>query len=169
MPARRSAILGLVAGLCACGFRPLLKEVDDQGVRSELAAIEVQGLQSSRLGQLVHNQLLDELNPTGAAVPARYLLSVQVRERSSALGIQLDNTVTRYNLLLTARFHLLDRKDRRLLFSSTVSRIASYDVQRAPFATLVAEQDAERRAAEEVGRDIMARLAAHFSRQKSAT
>ena len=93
---RRTLLVGLGTVLGACGFRPMyLAQGKAAGpVRTELAAIEVQGL-GGRLGYLLREALLDELNPATAAVPPRYVLSVQLSSRADALGIQLDATITR--------------------------------------------------------------------------
>lgn len=163
MPTRRTLMLASAGLIGGCGFRPMLTE-PGADVRAELAAIEVEGL-SGRLGQLLRLALEDELNPTALDVPARYRLLVDLREDSDALAIQLDNTITRFNLELTARFRLIRRDDNRVVYRSTVRRIASYNVLQEPFATLIAEQDAERRAAEEVGTNIRTLLAAHFARR----
>ena len=168
MATRRAALLGLCAVLGSCGFRPLLKSADGApGVREQLAAVEVAGL-TGRTGYLVRDGLLDQLNPTGLEVPERYRLDVRLRQRTGALGIQLDNTITRYNLRLVARFSLIDASTRRVLYRAVVRRIASYNAIRAPYAELAAERDAERRAAREVSTDIRIQLALHFARQAEA-
>lgn len=167
MPARRNLLLALGALLGGCGFRPMLKQVNDTGVQSELAAVEVK-TSTDRLGFLVRDNLLDELNPTGAEVPTRYVLQVSVQQRSSALAIQLDNTATRFNLTLTAQFSLLDASSRKVLYKSVVRRVASYNAIQAPYAEFAAEQDAGRRAAREVGTDIRTQLAIHFVREAEA-
>jgi LPS-assembly lipoprotein len=167
MATRRAALLGLCAVLGSCGFRPLLKSEDGPGVREELAAVEVPGL-TGRIGYLVRDDLLDQLNPAGIQVPERYRLDVRLRERTGALGIQLDNTITRYNLTLVARFSLIDSSTRRILYRAIVRRVASYNAIRAPFAELSAQRDAERRAAREVSTDIRTQLALHFARQAEA-
>jgi LPS-assembly lipoprotein len=164
MLARRAFLAGLPATLGACGFRPLLGQADHPEVRNELAAIEITGL-DDRLGQLVRNALLTELNPTSLSVPARYQLLVSVRESTTSLGIQIDSTITRFNLTLTAQFRLLDLNDRQVLYQSTVRRIASYNVPRQPYAELTAERNAQQRAAKEVGTNIRTLLAVHFARQ----
>jgi len=164
MPARRTALVALLlAPLGACTVRPLLRQTQDAGVRERLAAVEITGL-DGRLGQLVRNALLDELNPGSDSAPPRYRLAVRLRRATSALAIQLDNTITRYNLTLTARYRLLDADTNRVLFRSAVRRIASYNVRRAPYATLAAELDAERRAARELGNEIRTQLAVQFAR-----
>jgi len=167
MATRRAALLGLCAVLGSCGFRPLLKSEDGPGVREELAAVEVPGL-TGRIGYLVRDDLLDQLNPAGIQVPERYSLDIRLRERVGALGIQLDNTITRYNLTLVARFSLIDSSTRRILYRAIVRRVASYNAIRAPFAELSAQRDAERRAAREVSTDIRTQLALHFTRQAEA-
>ncbi len=169
---RRSFLSGgaalSVAGLLgACGFRPLLYRADGDTIRSELAAINVTGL-GGRLGQHLEIALEDNLNPTSSRVPSRYDLAINLTNTNSALAIQLDNTITRYNLTLTASFDLKERTDDLSIYQSTVQRVASYNVRRAPFATLTAQKDAERRAAEEIADDIRTLLALHFQRKASA-
>jgi LPS-assembly lipoprotein len=166
MATRRLTLLGLAAALGGCGFRPLLRQGEgDSDVRRQLAAVEVQSL-TDRIGYLVRDSLLDQLNPAGVQVPPRYRLVISLRRRTNELGIQIDNTVTRYNLTLAARFSLLDSGDRRVLYQSIVRRVASYNAIRAPYAELAAELDAERRAAREVGTDIRTQLAIYFARQE---
>lgn len=163
-----TALGGALAGsLGGCGFRPLYGgagDADEPAVREQLAAVEIRGL-GGRLGQVLRNDLLDLLNPSGAPVPASYVLAVELRRFASALGIQLDNTITRYNLVLVARFQLRERDTQRVLYRSLVRRVSSYNVSQQPFADLIAEQDAERRVAREVANDIRTQLAVHFVRE----
>jgi LPS-assembly lipoprotein len=140
----------------------------DEGVRGELQAISITGL-DDRLGQLVRNALLDELNPTGAEVPSRYILDVDLDRSAQSLAIQTNDVITRFNLRLTARFQLLDSKSGEVLYNSRVQRIASYNVSLQPYATLAAEIDAERRVAREVGDNISTLLAVHFAQQATPT
>ncbi len=168
MASRRGVLLALGALLGGCGFRPMLKQVDDTNVQGELAAVDVK-TPIDRLGYLVRDSLLDQLNPAGIQVPTRYRLEVNLQRRSNALGIQLDNTATRFNLTLTARFRLLDVDNQKVLYSSLVRRVASYNAIHDPYAELAAELDAEKRAAREVGTEIQTQLAIHFVRQAEAT
>jgi LPS-assembly lipoprotein len=167
---RRAVLLGLAAGLGACNFRPLYlaQGADDVPVQTELAAIEIRGL-DGRLGYLLRDALLDELNPATADMPSRYVLYVRLRSSARALGIQLDSTITRYNLALTATFQLREKAADEVLVASTVRRVASYNVSREPYADLIAAQDAERRAAQEVAADIRTLLAVQFARTPAIT
>jgi LPS-assembly lipoprotein len=167
---RRTLLVGLGAVLGACNFRPLYlaQGTTAAPVQAELEAIEIQGL-AGRLGYLVRNALLDELNPATAPVPPRYVLSVQLYSRADALGIQLDATITRYNLLLTAAFQLHAKERNELVYASQVQRVASFNVSREPYADLIASQEAERRAAQEVATDIRTLLAVQFARAPAVT
>ena len=137
---------GLAAALGGCNFRPMLlaKGADDEPVRAELAAIEIRGL-DGRLGFLVRNALLDELNPQSLPVPERYVLDVRVRSRARALGIQLDSTITRYNLSVLAAFQLRQKDTNDILVSSSVR--AHLELQRQPRALCRPRRLAHRRAA----------------------
>ncbi len=161
---RRPALrLGLVAALPlllgACGFRPLYGGAGEEVAR-ELAAIAVE-TPETRLGWLFGERLRAELAPGGPA-PARYRLSVELRSRKQPLAIQLDDSITRFELALSARYVLRDASGQEVLHQGTLRRVASFNVVVSPFATLVAEQDAERRAAAELAQAIRTQLALYF-------
>ena len=162
--AARAVVLVLLM-LAGCGFRPLYVDKDGAGpsVSKELASVDVQGL-NGRLEQILRNQLTDFLNPAGVSVGKQYNLVVALEKKTTSLAIQLDRTATRENLTLKAKFELRRRSDGRVVFRSTVVRIAGYDVLREPFATLIAEQSAEKRASREVSFEITNLVALHFSR-----
>jgi len=211
--ARRRLLLALVAApgvslLGGCGFRPLYAGPEGEAVAQELAAIEVRA-PLTRLGRILENQLRDDLNPAGLRVAQRWRLDLSLQQSRRALAIQLDDSITRFDLTLAAFFtlrevgeaapapgeggHAIDRADdTRLalpdpaeleadgrlaemaveaeetpddagaLYRSAVRRVASYNVISDPFATLIAEQDAERRAAVEVSREIRTLLTIYF-------
>lgn len=186
-----AASLTMPAGLAACGFRPLYGGDRGDVAAADLAAIEV-AAPLNRLGRILENQLIDDLNPAGLAVAKRYRLDVSLERNQKSLAIQLDDTVTRFDLTLAAFFSLRPITDAAPvissvdqpadavaaadvtdttsaddprpppLYRSAVRRVATYNVIREPYATLVAEQDAERRAAVEVSREIRTLLTLFF-------
>ena len=164
--ARRLLVLLVPLALAACGLKPVYRapalEPEDQPVAAELAAIDVTELYGRR-GQYLRSYLIEEFNPQGATIPAEYQLDIILRQESNTLAIQLDNTPTRANLALGAAFTLKRRKDGALLFDSAVRRVVSYNIRSDPFATLITEQDAERRAAREVARQIRTILSLYFA------
>lgn len=170
-PDRSRRWLGLLVvmalpALASCGLRPIYGPQQEARTVPELAAIEV-AEQGGARGQFFRNYLLDELNPSGTVVAPRYDLEVQLLEEQTDLAIQLNDTATRRNLILGAVFSLKRKADQQVVYSSATRRVVSFNVKSDPFATLVAEQDAERRAAREVARQIRTMLSLYFSEQKA--
>jgi LPS-assembly lipoprotein len=164
LPRRRllllAAALPLVAG---CNLRPLHGGASGAALNRDLAAVEVDPA-DRRLDQTMRNFLIEELNPAGVQLPPEYRLTVELQRAKNALAIQLDDVATRYDLSLAATFELKAKADSRVLYRSAIRRVVSYNVRSEPFATLVAEQDAERRAAREVSRQIRTQLALYFAK-----
>lgn len=162
--ARLWLILLAMLALAACNLRPIYRGEEARVVLPDLAAIDVTQLYGRR-GQYLRNYLLDEFNPQGVQVPAAFQLDIVLRQESNALAIQLDNTPTRANLALGATFTLKRRSDGVVLYDSAVRRVVSYNIRADPFATLITEQDAERRAAREVARQIRTILSLYFANE----
>ena len=136
---------------------------DGREVVPDLAAIEV-------------DPALRPARPVPARLPARrvqparacrcraaYRLDIVLRQESNTLAIQLDNTPTRVNLSWVPSFTLTRIADGAVLYDSAIRRVVSYNIRSDPFATLIAEQDAERRAAREVARQIRTILSLYFA------
>lgn len=158
---RRTALLLLLAA-AGCNLRPIYRDDEAKAVVPALAAIDVTQLYGRR-GQYLRGYLLDEFNPGGAQIPPEYQLDIILRQESNTLAIQLDNTPTRANLALGAAFTLKRRSDGVVLYDSAVRRVVSYNIRSDPFATLITEQDAERRAAREIARQIRTILSLYFA------
>ncbi len=158
------AALGLL-GLAACGFQPLYGQPQQQAqssVATELAAVRIDPLRD-RVGQQMHNYLRDRLNPDGQPLSPSYRLRVELTETLSELGVRRDETATRANLRMQAKFSLLDVSGGQSLFSGQSTSTTSYDILENPFATTVSEGDARERALRELADDIQTRLALYFA------
>lgn len=152
--------------LTGCGFRPLYGRRGSSPAAVELAAIEI-GEVTDRLDQNLRNDLIERLTPFGEPARPRYDLFIRTGHSSSALAIQSDRTITRFNLVVNATFVLTDRGSGQPLFRGSARAVGSYDAVRSDFATLTAEQDSERRTVREVAEDIRAQLGAFFSRDRA--
>lgn len=130
---------------------------------SELRSIDVDPLRGPA-GQELRNALIDRLAPEGVAGPKRYRLSIVLDRRTEPLAIQFDDTITRFNLSLTAAFALLDLATGRVIYRDSARSEGSFNVVDSEFATLISEQDAEKRAAREVSEQIRTLLSVFFSR-----
>lgn len=152
----------LLAG--ACGFQPLYgtsRSSLDGAVVAELAAVRIAPI-PERVGQIVRNDLLDRLTPLGEPASPQYGLTVGLEEAKEGLAIQIDDTVTRFNLTLTANYVLENADTGSIVTAGSVRATAAYNVLRSDFANVVAERDAQRRAAREVSDELKTRLAVYF-------
>lgn len=167
---RRTAAVGLVglALLAGCtGFRPLHlphNAAPDQNINRQLASIDVIELRS-RTGQELRNELIDRLDPAGVDVPPEYRLKLRLQRTRRSLAVQLNDDITRRDMVLSATATLQRILDGKTEYRTAVTRVASYNITNETFGTLVAERDAERRAATEVAIQLRTLLALHFEQR----
>ena len=162
-----SGLLGLPAALAGCRARPLYGSFNPTGPaesyrsQEDLRAIRIQPL-PSRLGQQVHNALRNELTPAGQPSNPAYTLTTRVTESIGERLLATDATATRAQLRLTASYTLALAANGTQLLSGNATSISAYDIVETEYATYRAELDARTRGAEEVARQIHARLASWF-------
>lgn len=154
----------LAAGAGGCGFQPLYGQRSVGDVDDVLARVEIQTI-SDRVGQQVHNYLLDRLNRKGRPSEPAYLLEITLKTETVELGIERDETATRAKLVLTANFTLSDIETRDVLFKRSARSANSYNIVESALATRSAELDALDRAAREVSDEIRLLLSLYFRRQ----
>jgi LPS-assembly lipoprotein len=163
-------VIGLALALSACGFRPLYGDTDSQAMSpvDHMAAIRISPL-PDRIGQQMHNLLRDRLNPTGQPREPVYSLGIRLSESRSELGIRKDETATRANLNLSAKFTLSAARTGDLLYGGHIKSVSSFNILTSPFATGFSEADARERALRELADGIRTRLGIYFSRNQGGT
>lgn len=156
--------LGIAAclGLAGCGFTPLYATPD---LGSGLAAVEVV-TPEGRAGALLREQLDDALGRRASLAPA-YRLDVALSELRYPRGVRVDNVATRYEYVLTAAYTLSAATPGEPLKTGKVRVELSYDSADQPYASVIAQQDAQARAAQEAARRIHLELAAFLAGQGS--
>jgi len=169
---RINVVIGalLVAGLMAgCGFRPLhggsSPGVAD-GTSQELALIAVAPIKD-RLGQELHNQLLDLLSPRGRPRKPIYTLHVDLSQSIQLLAVRKSEFATRANLSAAASFSMTDARGGKTIFEGQSLAVTSFDVLSSEFGTLTAEKDAGRRAVTDLAQDMRNRIAVFFSKVRA--
>ena len=157
--------LFLVLALAGCGFQPIYTRQDS----SSNAAVELQKVQvnliQDRIGQQLHNALLDRLNPRGRPASPEYFLDVKLSTTKVDLGIQRDDTATRAKLTIIARYTLSDREEQ--LFTGISRSVSGYNIVQSDYATLSAEFDAINRSLRVISEDIRSRLAVFLSQRRN--
>lgn len=159
-------IFPAVAALAGCGFQPMYAGRGRETL-AELSTIKVAPVKG-RIGYFLRTDLIKRLTPMGAPRKPRYHLRIEVARATTPLAIQLDSTVTRFNLRLDVGFTLIDARTGQALYRDRARTIGSYNAARSDFATLTAEQDTARRGAREVSEEIRTLLSVFFARQRPA-
>ena len=144
--------------VAACGFRPLYEKPGADRPPTALTSVEVAPI-ADRIGQIVHNHLLDLINPAGRPRQSRYRLFVTLKESTERLAIQKTELATRANFRLLATYSLVDIRTEAQVGAGNTTVVSSYNILRSEFATRIAENDAQARAAREVAEQIRTRLA----------
>ena len=150
------------AALAGCGFQPLHSQTSGASAAG-LAEIRIVPI-ADRIGQQLHNLLLDKLTPMGPPSAARYVLQVTLSESLQNLAVRKDEVATRANLVMHARFTLVRAHDNSTLLSTSAISANSYNILSEEFATLSAENDARARAVRELSDEIRTRIAIYLSR-----
>ncbi len=159
-------VFALALALAGCGFRPLYgNRAVDPDVDRQLASIHVVSL-SDRSGQLLRNALLPRLNPGGEPLDPRYELQVILKTSEAQVALQTDQTATRDEVTYAVSYVLY--RDKVALTKGSFTDILSYDYLPQHYANVVAAQDVERRASEEIADELRNRMAAYFARAEQA-
>jgi LPS-assembly lipoprotein len=167
----RRGLLGfaLLAPLTAagCGWRPLYADAETGPADAELRAIRVDPI-PERVGQRLALALRRALNPEGIPTPTHYVLHTTLSVSRADLGIQSQGLGTRGRVDVTATFALLDLKTGGQLLATSIHTADSFDIVANEYASIVAEEDARTRAAEELRQDIVNKLTLFMQRRVAA-
>lgn len=150
--------------LAACGFEPLYGKRSVGAVDEDLARIQIAVI-PNRIGQQVHNYLLDRINRQGRPNKPRHRLEVKLASEKVVLGVERDETATRAKLVLRADFELTDLATGKVVLHREARSANSYNIVDSALATRSAELDAIDRAARELAEEIRLMLALYFRRR----
>jgi LPS-assembly lipoprotein len=155
-------LLGAVL-LQGCGYQPLYATRDDgSSVSEDLASVSVE-MQSTRVGQLVRNEIVRSIRPAGGAAPDRYFLKLAATGDSQTLVDTSDTVHRRLAYNLTTDFQLIDISSQKPIFSGRAFSRVPYDRLNASFTNVQARVNAEEQAAQQVGQEVRLRVAAFLA------
>jgi len=154
-----AAALAAALALSACGFTPLYAT---PGVTPGLATIKVV-VPHGRTAFLLGQALEDELGTDKAAAPA-YRLNVTVYERIFPRGLNVNGVAERYEMHVRIDYKLtaVGAPDKVLTEGLDPVEV-SYAETAQPYAGIVAQQDAQQRAAGAAAQHIRVDLAEYFA------
>lgn len=154
------AALAFTLVLAGCGFRPLY----GPGLQPQLAGIYVEPM-AEREGYELRNTLIDLLGSNGTEAGKRYRLKVHLAQSSRGVALRNDASITRYNNTLDASYVLTDMTGATVTTGSQTS-LSAYNVAASPYATLAAQRDSSKRAAQDIAQRIQIDLAAWFRQRR---
>ena len=156
---RLGAVLAACLLVSACGFVPLYGQA---GVSGGLSTIQVK-VPQGRSAYLVRESLDDALGHDARQEPT-YRLEVTVDERRFARGLRVDNVANRYELQLKVSYSLVSIQTGTILLSGTAPIAVTYDSADAPYGGITAQQDGQKRAAQEAAQQIRLELARYLAK-----
>lgn len=156
MRARFAALALLLSApaLAGCGFTPLYAA---PGVSAGLSSIESVA-PDGRTGFLL-GQALDDALARDEAKPPAWRLTMELRETRTPRGRRVDSTASRYEMVLKANWKLTSTATGAVALEGSTSTEVTFDRADQPYAAIVANQDAQSRAASELARKIQLQLA----------
>lgn len=168
---RNLTLLILVsAAISACGFQPVYQQKSADNVQSkyDFSSVAVSQINFGRPGQQLQSKLEDLLNPTGKSSEKRYNLRVDVEKKREGIAITQEREITRYNLVVTAKYKLEDRETGKTVDEGTSRMFGSFDAVESDFGTYAAEEDTLARIMGELANNIQVKLTSYFARQPAA-
>jgi len=170
------AMLALATVLSGCGFHPLYGKIDGRpGAQAIFTSMYIPPITLERVGYELRNDLIDDLQASATPSNALYDLRVGLTAKTEPIAIQnqiigllKEVEITRYNYTLTAEYQLVDRKTQKVITKGTESSLSAYDVVVSPYATLVAQHDAQAHTAEDISQRLRLKLAVYFVQHPGA-
>ena len=162
-----AAFCDFVARASAGGcFQPLYGEAAHPGLTADLRAIAVEPIKD-RIGHYLGNDLIANLNGSGATPEPKYRLTVTTSVGSATptvtSQIQVANAAT---VTGTANYTLTPAGGGDAIVTGSATAVAVYDRTEERFANLRAQRDAEIKLAKSLADEIELRLAAYLGDKK---
>lgn len=153
--------LALAFGVAGCGFRPLHAAPGSEAPAAigSLAIDTIEGQTGFVLKRELERLVQVE---RGRGAPRR--LSVTLSEAIVPLGIRVDESASRSDVVVTAAYTLFD-PDGTVALRGTVSASAGYDIPIDAFGEIAAQDDARERAGEILAVLLRSELAMRLSRR----
>ena len=164
----RAVLFALVLALAGCGFRPLYGSLDENSeIGGALAQVDFSEVRGPDVARDTLRETLAKRFPP-AAEEQKFEMKIQLREIRQAVSVNIDSTARRFNYTLIARITYTDRETgttRR----QNIQSVASFAVTSSQYASLVAREDAIRRAVIDIARKIEIDAALYAAGKAPAT
>ena len=162
-------VLACALGTAGCGFHPLFaRSGTNAGGQQAFHSIFVDPVAGGRAGFELRDSLIDLLRGTARPDQALYRLKIVMKQSVEGTAVQTNGYITRYTYTMTADYQLTNVHTGAELTKGSQTTFSGYDVVASPYATLVAQQDAQKFGAREIADRIRIDLGVYFARQRTA-
>ena len=118
-----------------------------------------------REGQILRNELVDDLYLRGTPQNPRYRMSFsQLSVNTRELDLTKNSEATRAQIIASVSFYLTDVETGEQVLSRAVKSVSSFNILPSEFATNVTEDNARDAALKDLARQIQLQLSLHFNR-----
>ncbi|HEX4078670.1 MAG TPA: LPS assembly lipoprotein LptE [Rhizomicrobium sp.] len=155
-------------GTAGCGFHPLFARVGSSGGGQQaFDSVYVDPIVAERAGYELRDSLIDLLEGVAHQQDAQYRLKVAVKQTIEGTAVQTNGDITRYTYTMVADYELSNIHTGAEITKGSETAVEGYDVVASPYATLVAQQDAQKSAAHDIADRIRIDLGVYFIRRSS--
>jgi LPS-assembly lipoprotein len=158
----RALLACLALLLSSCGFQPLYAQA---GGASAIGPVQI-GMIEGKAGHVLKTEL-DRILGVERGPGAPMQLDITLDEQVIRLGIRLDESASRAELRLSARY-VLTPADGGAPLRGALLQTVNYEIPLAAFGEITAQDDARERAAETLAQRLRAELALRLAQNRSA-
>lgn len=149
-----------LAALAGCGFKPMYAPGGDPLIGA-VSVPEVPG----KAGHAFRTELVRQLAAENRGAQRR--LDITVNEVVAPLGLRVDESASRADLILNSSYKLYDETGRELV-KGIVTATASYDIPISAYGAAAAQDDARERAGVLLANRVRTDLALKLARLRDA-
>lgn len=157
----RALLASLTLLLAACGFQPMYAPAGGGQAIGPVQVSQIDG----KAGHVLKTELDRILAVENGAGPPM-ILQITLSERVTPIGYRRDESSTRAELRLTANYVLTPPQGTAM--RGSVFTVVNYDIPRAAFGEITAQDDARERAAETMAQRMRAELALRVAQSREA-
>ena len=152
--------------IVSCGFRPLYKSLNDDGVIYKTSKIQISPVKNfdGAYGIELRNKLFSKISPYGMNSNTEYVLDINLQEPDiKGYTINRDGTTSSYNVAIKADYILKRKKDHSTVIQNEVHAETNYSVLQSQLATESLKQEAIKLAIENLAEQIYFAMVSYFS------
>lgn len=151
-----------LTALASCGFKPMYAPTGGDAAIGAVSIPEIPG----KSGHVFRTELEKLLGAERGSATTRRL-EVALKETIGTLGLRVDESSTRADLILTADYVFFDANGGEL-FRGVIQQTASYDIPTSAFGEVSAQNDARERAASMLAERMRTELALRLNQRRTA-